>query len=200
MIAAGCVDRIIVTHPAAEREQFAAAITASVGTHPAVPVELIPGGSTRQASVANALAGVGVEFDVVLVHDAARALAPAALVRRVHDAVRAGHGAVVPGVPVSDTVKQVASPTGAGAKVVATVDRTRLRAIQTPQGFHRELLRRAHAAAADRGNDEGLAATDDAGLVEALGAEVWLVTGEEEARKITVPADLLWAEALLSRP
>jgi len=191
----GCVERIIVTHPEGEAERFAAILDSS-----RVPIELVPGGATRQSSVAAALARIDDDVDVVLVHDAARALAPPELVRRVYEAVRQGRRAVVPGLPVSDTIKRVAVDGAGEGPVVATVDRATLRAIQTPQGFDRALLARAHEAGAARAAQEGDAATDDAGLVEALGEEVWVVTGKEEARKITVPADLLLAEALLSRP
>ena len=101
------------------------------------------------------------------------------------DAVRAGAEAVVPVVPVSDTVKQVD-----GDLVVATVDRSRLRAVQTPQGFRRDVLERAYA-------HSGEVATDDAGLAERAGATVRVVAGHPEAFKVTGPLDLVLAEAVL---
>jgi 2-C-methyl-D-erythritol 4-phosphate cytidylyltransferase len=127
---------------------------------------------------------------VVLVHDAARALAPPALVAAVVSAVRSGAAAVVPGVPLVDTVRSLDGQ---------RVDRSRLRAVQTPQGFSRTVLERAHAAAADAEDDETLAATDDAGLVERLGEPVLVVPGAPEAFKITTPLDLLLATAVLER-
>src|SRR5690606_17747778 len=126
-----------------------------------VPVRLVVGGATRQASVAAGLALLGPEVDVVLAHDAARALAPASLVQRVVAAVRDGNRVVVPGLALADSVVQVSD---GGAR---PVDRNALRAVQTPQGFDRALLDRAHAAAADRASDEASAATDDASLCDA---------------------------------
>jgi len=122
----------------------------------------------------------------VLVHDAARALAPPELVERVSAAVREGHAAVIPVLPVVDTIKQVHA-TGA---VAGTLDRSVLRAVQTPQGFQRRALERAHAEAVDEH-------TDDAGMVEKLGLTVWTVAGDEAALKITRPFDLAVAELLL---
>lgn len=147
---------------------------------------VVAGGAHRQESVAYALAAVPDEFDIVLVHDAARALAPPSLVEDVAAAVRAGAEAVIPVLPVVDTVKAV----DAQGRVVGTVDRSVLRIVQTPQGFRRTLLVTAHAAAVD-------AMTDDAGLVEKLGGTVHTVPGSEYAFKITTPADLTRAEALL---
>ncbi|HEX5740294.1 MAG TPA: 2-C-methyl-D-erythritol 4-phosphate cytidylyltransferase [Pilimelia sp.] len=148
---------------------------------------VVPGGATRQESVAAALAAVPPGLDIVCVHDAARALAPAALVESVASAVRAGAAAVVPVLPVVDTVRAV----GAGGALAGVVDRAALRRVQTPQGFRRAVLAAAHA----RG---GVSATDDAGLVEGLGVPVTAVAGAEEAFKITTPYDLAVAEALLA--
>ena len=162
-------------------------------------VRVVPGGPTRQASVAAGLAEldtVADGLDVVLVHDAARPLAPPALIARVIDAVLDGHGAVVPGLPVTDTIKQVAAGS-AVERVLATVPRADLRAVQTPQGFAPELLRRAHATFAAAADDEATAASDDAGLVERLGEAVWVVAGDERATKITTPRDLAVATLLL---
>lgn len=199
LCASGVVDRIVVTTPPG----LAAAVAATLRDDPAVdrPVLAVEGAGTRQGSVGAGLrAGLaagdadGAAVDVVLVHDAARPLASPALVRRVVEAVRSGHGAVVPGLPVTDTVKRVgpADPSGA-ERVVATVDRSVLRAVQTPQGFDRALLERAHAAAAGLAGDESQAATDDAGLVEALGLDVHVVPGDPAAAKITTRHDLLVA-------
>ena len=112
--------------------------------------------------------------------------------------MRAGHRAVVPALPVTDTVKAVGAPDAAGAEpVLATVDRAALRAVQTPQGFDRALLEAAHAAGAARAADEARAASDDAGLVEALGEQVWVVPGHDRALKITTPRDLALAHLLV---
>jgi 2-C-methyl-D-erythritol 4-phosphate cytidylyltransferase len=148
---------------------------------------VVAGGATRQESVARGLAAVPAEFEIVLVHDAARALTPPELIDAVAAAVRDGHGAVIPALPVVDTVKRV----GESGEVVTTVDRSELRAVQTPQGFRREVLVKAHAQA-------GGEHTDDAGMVERLGLPVHCVPGSDLAMKITRPIDLVIAEALLS--
>jgi 2-C-methyl-D-erythritol 4-phosphate cytidylyltransferase len=151
-----------------------------------VTLTVIPGGDTRQTSVLAALRATPDMYPIVLVHDAARAFAPAALLERVAAAVRAGHDAVIPVLPVTDTIKQVDE----SGYVHATVDRAVLRAVQTPQGFRREVLWAAHEAATD-------AVTDDSGLVEQLGVPVFCVPGAAEALKITGPADLAFADVLL---
>ena len=151
---------------------------------------VVAGGDTRQDSVARALHSLPADVDVVLVHDAARPLVPVSLVAAVVAAVRGGADAVVPGLPVADTVKSV----DAADVVSATLDRAALRAIQTPQGFRRTTLTEAHAAA-----DPDAPATDDAGLVERLGGKVVVVPGDEEAFKVTRPLDLVLAEAVLAR-
>ncbi|HET7725213.1 MAG TPA: 2-C-methyl-D-erythritol 4-phosphate cytidylyltransferase [Propionibacteriaceae bacterium] len=149
-----------------------------------IPFSVVVGGATRQESVARGIAALP-DGDVVLVHDAARPLVPAQVVRDVVAAVRAGASAAIPVVPVSDTIRQV---TGARSVIV---DRRGLRAVQTPQGFAREALVTAHAAAA------GAEYTDDAAVCEALGYEVVLVPGSREALKITEPHDLAVAEAIV---
>ncbi|MDG4791359.1 2-C-methyl-D-erythritol 4-phosphate cytidylyltransferase [Micromonospora sp. WMMD1102] len=150
-------------------------------------VAVVAGGATRQESVAAALAAVPAGPEIVLVHDAARALTPTALVESVAEAVRGGAEAVVPVLPVVDTVKEVS----AAGLVLGTVDRSALRAVQTPQGFRRSVLAAAHAAAVDP-------LTDDAGLVEKQGVPVTCVPGSEYALKITRPFDLALAEYLLT--
>jgi 2-C-methyl-D-erythritol 4-phosphate cytidylyltransferase len=151
---------------------------------------VVAGGDTRQDSVARALHALPDDIDVVLVHDAARPLVPASLVDVVAGAVRGGAEAVVPGLGVADTIKAI----GPSDIVTATLDRSVLRAIQTPQGFRRTTLTAAHAAA-----DPEAPATDDAALAESLGADVLVVPGDEEAFKVTRPLDLLLAEAVLAR-
>jgi len=161
-------------------------------------VQVVPGGGTRQDSVRAGLAVLAPVVDVVLVHDAARCLAPPALFAAVDAAVRSGAPAVVPGVPVADTIRSLADAGGRGA----VVDRELLRAVQTPQGFARRALEAAHAAVvsgdAAGASPAALAATDDATLVELAGAVVQVVPGAEEAFKVTRPIDLALAGALLA--
>lgn len=166
-------------------------------------VQAVEGGPTRAESVRAALAVLPADLDAVLVHDAARALTPPAVFHRVAAALAAGAQAVIPAVPVVDTVKETApvpSPQDAVAarRVTGTPDRSRLRAVQTPQGFDASLLRRAHAAALSFGPEEAAVVTDDAMLVESLGTEVYVVEGSQLSLKITTPLDLQFAEAILS--
>jgi 2-C-methyl-D-erythritol 4-phosphate cytidylyltransferase len=153
---------------------------------PVAEVLVVAGGADRQSSVGRALAAVPTDVAVVLVHDAARPLTPPQLVEDVAAAVRGGADAVIPVVPVVDTIKQV----DVDGVVHGTVDRGALRAVQTPQGFRHDVLVAAHAAATDP-------LTDDAGLVEKVGGTVHCVPGSDHALKITRPIDLAIAEALL---
>lgn len=147
---------------------------------------VVPGAETRQGSVAAGLAALADSVEAVLVHDAARPLAPSTLVDRVAHAVLAGGGCgVIPALPVVDTVKRVA-----GERVEATVDRSDLVHVQTPQGFPRAALVAAYAAASEEH-------TDDAALFAAVGGEVATVPGEPRAFKITTPWDLGRAERML---
>jgi len=145
----------------------------------------VAGGATRSDSVRAGLAAVPPDAEIVCVHDAARPLASAALFRRVIDAVRAGADGAVPGLAVVDTIKVV----DADGVVIATPDRSSLTAVQTPQAFRAGVLRAAHACGGD--------GTDDALLVERAGGRVVVVPGEASNRKITDPADLDWARAML---
>ena len=156
----------------------------SAGRREAGVDAVVPGGSTRSASVRAGLAAVPGEADVILVHDAARPLAPVALFEAVVAAVQGGADCAIPGVAVSNTVKRVS-----GTHVVETVDRADLVEVQTPQGFSAAALRAAHAEEPD--------ATDDAGLIEAAGGSVVVVPGEPSNLKLTHPHDLLVARALL---
>ncbi|MFD6435791.1 2-C-methyl-D-erythritol 4-phosphate cytidylyltransferase [Streptomyces venezuelae] len=155
---------------------------------------VVPGGESRQESVRAGLDALPPGFDIVLVHDAARPLVPVDTVDGVIEAVRDGAPAVVPALPLTDTVKQVepAAEQGAPEPVVATPERARLRAVQTPQGFDRATLVRAHESVTGQ-------VTDDAGMVEQLGLPVVCVPGHEEAFKVTRPLDLVLAEAVLAR-
>ncbi|MEU4566406.1 2-C-methyl-D-erythritol 4-phosphate cytidylyltransferase [Micromonospora sp. NPDC023956] len=179
--AAGSVHTIVVAAPVAEVAAVAELLA------PVAPVTVVAGGAQRQDSVAAALAAVPAGPEIVLVHDAARALVPAGLVESVAAAVRSGHDAVIPVLPVVDTIKEVS----ADEVVRGTVDRSVLRAVQTPQGFRRAVLAAAHATAVDP-------LTDDAGLVEKQGVPVVCVPGSEYAMKITRPFDLALAEHLLT--
>lgn len=154
-------------------------------------IVVVAGGETRQESVARALIALPTDVNVVLVHDAARPLVPVELVDAVVASVRSGNQAVVPGLPVADTIKTVDERSA----VIDTPDRSRLRAIQTPQGFDRAALQHAHAVV----DVDDAPATDDAGLVEATGVAVTVIPGHEEAFKITRPIDLVLAEAVLAR-
>lgn len=186
---AGGVGTIVVTAPAASLDEFREGI-ADIGG-----VEVVAGSDrSRQASVALGLAALGQrnEGDVVLVHDAARPLTPAQVTARVIDAVRAGASAVIPVLPVTDTLKSV----DASGVVTGTPRRADMVAVQTPQGFRWDVLTRAHEAGASLGADEAVAATDDAGLVEAIGAVVHTVAGDERSLKVTRPLDLSLAQLL----
>ena len=181
--AAPSVRLIVVAAPAADVEAVRDLLA------PVAPVTVVAGGAERQQSVALALGCVPSEVEIVLVHDAARALTPPELIESVAAAVRGGRPAVIPVLPVVDTIKEV----GPGDVVLGTVDRSVLRRVQTPQGFRHAVLVAAHAAAADP-------LTDDAGLVEKAGLPVACVPGSELALKITGPLDLVLAEALLHVP
>lgn len=144
---------------------------------------VVRGGAERSDSVRAGLHAVP-DVDLVLVHDAARALTPPRLFVDVVAALRDGERAVVPGLPVADTLKRV----DAHGRVLDTPDRSELRAVQTPQGFDAALLRDAHSGGGD--------ATDDAGLVEAMGVPVTVVPGDPLAFKVTTPFDLAIARHL----
>ncbi len=167
--------QVVVVAPASHLVEAGALVS----RHPrAGDVIVVAGGRERSHSVAAGLAALRDDVDVVLVHDAARCLAPPSLFDRLVTAVRDGHDSVVPGLPVTDTIKQVDDR----GHVVATPDRSRLRAVQTPQAFRRTVLRDAHASGAD--------ATDDAALVERSGGTVLVIDGDDLAFKVTTPADL----------
>lgn len=151
-------------------------------------VTVVAGGATRQASVAAGLKALWPDVRTVLVHDAARSLTPAELFDRVIDEVERTGSAVIPGLPVVDTVKR-REPDGA---VGETVDRDTLLAVQTPQGFTRDALVAAYATA-------DAEFTDDAALVAAAGLPVRALDGDAHAFKITTPADLDRARSLLRR-
>jgi 2-C-methyl-D-erythritol 4-phosphate cytidylyltransferase len=141
----------------------------------------VPGGATRSESVRAGLAAVPAEATIICVHDAARPFATKELFAVVVEAVSNGADGAVPGIAVTDTIKQI----DADYVVVATPPRSSLVAVQTPQAFRASILRLAHAS--------GLEATDDASLVEACGGRIVVVAGERTNRKITDLDDLAWA-------
>lgn len=179
----GVVDRVVIAVPADRTDE--AKLILGGGN-----VDVVAGGATRRDSVRLALEAAGLP-EFVLVHDAARPLTPPALIVRVVAALRAGHSAVVPGLPVSDTIKAV----DANGMVLGTPERAGLRAVQTPQGFSTELLLRAY----DRAGAEAAAFTDDAALVENIGGQVQVIEGDPLAFKITNPWDLKLAQALVDQ-
>ncbi|MBD8044692.1 2-C-methyl-D-erythritol 4-phosphate cytidylyltransferase [Arthrobacter sp. Sa2BUA2] len=198
--ASGVASHISVAVPAGDAALRALCTAMRLGC----PITVVDGGATRSDSVRAALNVLPEDLHAVLVHDAARALAPAQVFHRVASALAAGAEAVIPAVPVVDTVKSVAPTDGGEAalapfRVTGTPDRSSLRAVQTPQGFDAGLLRRAHAAAADFDEQQAAAITDDAMLAESLGATVHVVEGSDMSLKITTPLDLLLAEAVLSK-
>jgi 2-C-methyl-D-erythritol 4-phosphate cytidylyltransferase len=180
LLESGVVDSVVVAVPPDRLDQAKLVLG-----HDAT---IVAGGANRCESVSRALTAAG-EPDFVLVHDAARALTPPRLVVRVVDALRAGHSAVVPALPVPDTIKAV----DANGVVLGTPERAGLRAVQTPQGFATDLLLRAYqrAGTADF--------TDDASMVEHIGGQVQVVEGDPLAFKITTRLDLLLAQAIVNQ-
>lgn len=171
------VDEIVITAPAGYEDQFRAIVGDSA--------TVITGGVLRSDSVNVALKSLSPSTKYVLVHDAARALATSELAERVLHGLTSGESAVIPVLSVVDTIKEV----DRDGYVRSTPDRSILRAVQTPQGFSVDVLKRAHEASED--------ATDDAALVEALGVKVKTIPGEARAMKITNPEDIAMAVTLV---
>lgn len=183
----GCdPDEVVVVVPEALVDE-ARGIAAPLVDDRSASMVVVAGGAERTDSVAAGLTALGAGVDVVLVHDAARCLTPVAVFERVLAALAAGAKGAIPGVPVVDTIKVV----DAGGFITSTPLRDGLRAVQTPQGFDRAVLTAAHAS--------GVAATDDAALVEVLGHGVLVVDGDPRALKITTGDDLARAERLLTQ-
>ncbi len=164
------VDEVVITSPAGWEVKVREIVGDSA--------RIVTGGATRSESISNALEAVSPNVDYVLVHDAARALATSDLAQRILNELIAGEVAVIPALPVIDTIKSITSD----GYVSLTPDRRNLRSVQTPQGFTRALLMRAHATGGD--------ATDDAALVETLGERVKVIEGEARALKITRSEDI----------
>ena len=173
--ARNCVDGVVLVVPNNRLEEAALHGEADV---------IVSGGATRSQSVRNGMRAIPGDVDVIVIHDAARPLASAALFAAVVEKVKSGSLAVIPGAAVTDTIKRVADDL-----VAETLDRSTLVSVQTPQGFDAATLIRAHADCAE--------ATDDAALVEAMGIAVAVVPGEVMNKKITDVTDLLLFEALI---
>lgn len=182
---AGCarVDGIVIALPPSSPDEIKASYRAVTKV-----LAVVDGGPERSDSVRNALAAVPPDAEIVLVHDAVRPFASEGLIARCADLARE-HGAVVPVVPVRDTVKEW----DRAGKTLVTRDRSGLMRAQTPQAFRAEVLRDAYG----RAGAGTLAATDDAALVEAAGHPVVPVPGEEANIKITIPEELRMAFGLL---
>jgi len=182
----------VVIHPD-DRELYAASVAELTESERAALSEPALGGASRQESVRNGLEAIAREGapEIVLIHDAARPFADPALIARAIEAARA-HGAAVPGVPVNDTVKEI----DAAGFVVATPDRARLRAVQTPQSFRFPLILDAHRAAAAAERE----LTDDAMVAEAAGHAVAVFPGDLANFKLTTPEDFARAMDQLDAP
>lgn len=153
------------------------------------PCVWIAGGETRQDSVFNGLQALPPEAEYVLIHDGARCLISPELIDRCAVSLLE-HPALICAVPVKDTIKVVKD-----GQIVATPDRASLWSAQTPQGFHVQMIKKAHAAA----RENNWAVTDDSALVEKLGITVTIVPGEETNIKITTPQDLVFAATVLQQ-
>ena len=186
MVTSGIVDEVIVLVSPA-MENYAERILARVEAD--IPLRLVHGGGERADSVWAGLQAIPDEDAVVLIHDAARALTPPGMIARVAKRVLEGATAVIPVLPVADTIKEVEGDT-----VLATPDRSRLRAVQTPQGFSLAALRHANVGYWEQNPD--FTAKDDASLMEWHGTRVETVQGDTFAFKITTPIDLLLAKAV----
>jgi 2-C-methyl-D-erythritol 4-phosphate cytidylyltransferase len=176
-------DRRVVDWAVDEARRHSVGVVTVVPKGSATGQDEVEGGATRSESVRRGIAAVPDDATIILVHDAARPFAGAEIFRRVIGAVVDGADAAVPGIPVTDTIKQV----NESDVVVSTPRRETLRAVQTPQAFRASALRRAHASGAE--------GTDDAMLVEHMGLEVRVVDGDHVNRKITGTDDLEWAQA-----
>lgn len=178
LLASGVVDRVLVAVPADRLDETTVLLNGRAS--------VVEGGPERPDTVRLALAAAG-DAQFILVHDAARPLTPSEQIQRVVAALRDGMRAVIPVLPVVDTIKAV----DANGVVLGTPERSGLRAVQTPQGFDGDLLRRAYERAGS------YAVTDDASLVENLGTPVHTVAGDPLAFKVTTALDLRLARAVL---
>ncbi|GAB3271623.1 2-C-methyl-D-erythritol 4-phosphate cytidylyltransferase [Sinomonas notoginsengisoli] len=200
----GVAQQICVAVPPADAEltEFCHTFAEELGD--AGPeIDVVEGGATRADSVRAALAALAPGTVHVLVHDAARPLTPPEVFHRVAEALNRGALAVIPAMPVVDTIKSTAPTEGDAASIAAevvtgTAVREQLRAVQTPQGFDVGTLLRAHEVASRWEPDQAAAITDDAMLVESLGTPVYVVPGDLQSFKVTTPMDLHFAETLVA--
>jgi 2-C-methyl-D-erythritol 4-phosphate cytidylyltransferase/2-C-methyl-D-erythritol 2,4-cyclodiphosphate synthase len=184
--------RALTVIHADDRDLYEAAVAPIAETFRARLLEPVIGGATRQESVCNgldALAKFCGEDDLVLIHDAARPFVSADLISRARTAA-CEKGAAIPGLAVTDTIKQI----GEDARIVATPERAALRAVQTPQAFRFGLIHKAHLSARNDGAGD---LTDDAAVAEYAGHCVFIFPGEAENGKLTTMEDFLRAEAKL---
>jgi len=186
MAAGGCTDAVIVVN-----EQVARQLRPELAALP-IPIKQVSGGASRQESVYNGLKAVRdderlAQASVVLIHDAVRPMVPAKVVSSVIAAVEDGAEAVAPAIPVADSMRIVDADGGS-----AVIDRSVLRAVQTPQGFPLQLILDAHEQMAA----SGAQFTDDVSCAERAGHKVTLVEGSRLSMKVTEPGDLTVAEAL----
>lgn len=195
------VDAVCVTAPSEYVAEFS-----DLATDRSFPVSVTAGGASRQASVLAGLETLEAQYDpdddaIILVHDAARCLTPPELIRFLVEAVDADRPAVIPGLPVTDTIKEIGSTRGRAdmSVIVGTPNRANLRQIQTPQAFRWNVLWEAHQAAKNLGQNEENSATDDSILVEELGIPVLVCPGSPLAMKITTEEDLETAERIIRR-
>ncbi len=193
MISSKAVTRVIVlVHPQWRDYAINLLHTAGFKETGAVPVTVVVGGRERADSVWQGLQAIPDSDALVLIHDAARALTPPEMIARVVEAVAKGAPAVIPVLPVADTIKQVKD-----SVVLSTPSRSGLRAVQTPQGFDLATLRRANQAYFAQ-NNPGFTPTDDASLMEWYGIPVTCVQGDPLAFKITTALDYRLAQSLLT--
>lgn len=193
-------DRRVLDWSIATAQSVSDGVVVVVPAHDAQREHAVAGGASRSDSVRAGLAAVPAEATIICVHDACRPFASVHMYEQVIDAVCSGSAdtsqlivAAIPGLPVTDTIKQVDS-TG---RVTGTPRRDQLVAVQTPQAFRASALRDAHAKAVAAQSHMQAPATDDAMLVEQAGGVVVVVDGSSAARKITEPADLQWARTYL---
>jgi 2-C-methyl-D-erythritol 4-phosphate cytidylyltransferase len=183
LAAAESIASVVIVVAPGERERASRLATARGPQR--VALTFADGGAERQDSVRAGLAAIGPEAPWIAIHDAARPFVSPRLIEAIAEAALR-HGAALPALAATDTPKLL----GDDGSVESTLPRSRVWLAQTPQIFRADLIRRAHARAAEA----GLAATDDAMLVERLGARVQVVAGDPANRTITTPEDLRWAE------
>ncbi|WP_246846935.1 MULTISPECIES: 2-C-methyl-D-erythritol 4-phosphate cytidylyltransferase [unclassified Corynebacterium] len=194
MVQCAIIDEIIVV-VSADMRDYAQQLLVEAGLlEQHIPISLVSGGKERADSIWAGLQQISSDEAVVLVHDAARALTPPEMITRVAQAVLAGKPAVIPVLPVSDTIKIVHDDC-----VVDTPDRAQLRAVQTPQGFQLSHLRRANRAYYMGDHTHQFIPTDDASLMEWHGHRISCVPGDSRALKITTPLDFALAEIIVQQ-